>query len=74
MKMSRLEEQVHGSFFWNTPPSWTRQSNRLTFHFLVFCSLLTQSHKVQGFSRITFCYNKNNYEGEPKDDLCLMRQ
>ena len=72
MKMSRLEEQVHGSFFWNTPPSWTRQSNRLTFHFLVFCSLLTQSHKVQGFSRITFCYNKNNYEGETKD--VLLRQ
>ena len=34
------------------------------FLFVVFLALLSQCHKAQGYSRITFCYNKNNYEGE----------
>ena len=54
-------------FFVNRSSNWTRHSNGSRFLFLVFWSLLTQCHEAQGYSRITFCYDTNNYEGKTKD-------
>ena len=54
-------------FFVNRSLNWTRHSNGSRFLFLVFWSLLTQCHEAQGYSRITFCYDTNNYEGKTKD-------
>ena len=70
--MPRLEEQIHGPFVVNRSSNWTRHSNGLRFLFLVFWSLLTQCHEAQGYSRITFCYDTNNYEGKTKYIAHLM--
>ena len=67
VKMPRLEEQIHGPFVVNRSSNWTRHLNGSKFLFLVFWSLLTQCHEAQGYSRITFCYDTNNYEGKTKD-------
>ena len=70
--MSRLKEKIYTSFLVNRSSNWTRHSNGSRFLFLVFWSLLTQCHEAQGYSRITFCYDTKNYEGNTKDIAHLM--
>ena len=59
--MHSLQKDKHRpSYFLNLSSSPSRPLS--TFLFLLSLSLLIQI--AQGYSRITFCYNKNNYEGK----------
>ena len=74
MAYTYLEKQKHGSVFLNPSSSWPRQLHFFTIVYLVFWLLLIQCHEAQSYSRITFCYNKNNYEGEKKAVVYLMTE
>ena len=70
--MACLQKQKRALVFRKPFPSWKRELNVFTFLNLVSWLLLIQSHEARNYSRITFCYNKNHYEGKNKAVVYLM--